>query len=105
MGNEDSTLTLGRNGSKEAGGCNLLQVNLNDFAAVSMTCVTGLVFEDVYMCQPSGDLSALESFPNLKVFRVNRGNQLVGEIKDLQRASQLEHLSFCGSPATGKVED
>merc|ERR1711920_586285 len=46
-----------------------------------------------------------ESFPNLKVFRVNRGNQLVGEIKDLQKAAQLEHLSFCGSPATGQVED
>merc|ERR1719220_785754 len=57
------------------------------------------------MCQPSGALSALSSFPNLKVFRVNRGNQLVGEIKDLQLASKLEHLSFRGSPATGQVED
>jgi len=70
-----------------------------------MSCVTGLVFDDVYMCQPSGALSALKSFPNLKVFHVNRGNQLVGEIKDLQLASKLEHLSFRGSPATGKVED
>lgn len=107
---EGNGLTIGRKGSRAAGlsnpkDCLLIQVNLNAFAGTRMTSVTGLVFDDVYMCQPSGSLSALKWFPNLKTFRLNRGNQLVGQIKDLQLATKLEHLSFRGSPATGKVED
>jgi len=108
--NTDGTLHIGRKDSHTAGlsnpsDCSLIQVNLNDFEDTPMTLVTGLVFDDVYMCQPSGALSALKSFPNLKVFRVNRGNQLVGEIRQLQLAPQLKELSFRGSPAEGRVED
>ena len=70
-----------------------------------MSSVTGLVFDDVYMCQPAGSLSSLQWFPNLKVLRVNRGNQLMGKIEDLRHAPQLEELRFRGAPAVGHIED